>query len=356
MRISFEKIKGQDRAKNYLQSLVKILREEKVDSVFLEFLGPDGVGKLTSAVNLALAVNCLAEESVPCLRCENCLQISHYQHPDLFILLPDMTADKWDKVINSGELREYYNPLKQIKIDEIRSVEKELWRERPYNARYRFVIVANGENLNQYAQNAFLKTLEEPYVRTVLIFIVSRPERVLPTIHSRAKKVKFDPLRFEDFKGYFEGLELPFPVTLLYKISYSSIGRAKRILKTNFVEKRKLLLESFIKKDMDLLLNVFQEFLMSGGNLDDFVDSFGSLVRDTLFVRENLTDFVINFDLEAEIKRFAEVIRSDYLYEMVLVYRRLHQLARSNVDESVIPYLMISPILGRSFRDTFRSY
>lgn len=356
MRVIFERIKGQSKAKNYLQSLVKILREDRVDSVFLEFFGPDGVGKLTAAVNLALAVNCLAEETVPCLKCENCLQISHYQHPDLFILLPDMTPDKWERVRNSRELREYYNPTKQIKIDEIRSVEKELWRERPYNARYRFVIVANGENLNQYAQNAFLKTLEEPYFRTVLIFIVSRPERVLPTIHSRAKKVKFDPLKFEDFKAYFEGLELPFPLTLLYKISYSSIGRAKRIIRTNFVEKRKILLESFIKKDMDLLVNVFQEFLMDGGNVDDFVDSFGSLVRDTLFAREKLTEFIINFDLEEQIKKFAEVIRSDYLLEMVQTYRRLYQLTRSNVDESVLPYLMISPILGRSFRDTFRNY
>ncbi|MGB9824232.1 MAG: ATP-binding protein [Candidatus Hydrothermia bacterium] len=356
MKILFDKLLGQEKAKKQLGPLVKLLREEKVDSLFLEFVGPDGVGKLTAAIETALAVNCTGTDLVPCRVCDNCLQISHYQHPDLFLILPDMTQEKWERVRNTQELRGFYDPLKQIKIDEIRTVEKELWRETPYNSRYRFVIIANGENLNQYSQNAFLKTLEEPFPRTVIIFIVSRPERILSTIHSRAKKIRFETLKFGDFKLYFEGVRVPVPLTLLYKISYGSIGRAKRILKTNFIEKRKKVLEGLITKNAELLQEVFKEFLTEGGNLDDFVDFYGSLVRDASYAKNGLTEFLINFDLEEDIVKFSASLREDYLEEMAQLYRRLYQLARSNIDEEVIPYIMISPIVGRSYRDTFRNY
>jgi len=356
MRVNFDRIKGQRKAKIYLSSIASILREERVDSLFLEFIGPDGVGKLTSALELARAVNCENGDIVPCGQCNTCLQFGQFQHPDLFILLPDMDEDKWEEVRKKRDLRLFYDPLKQIKINEIRDVERELWRERPYSARYRFVIVANGENLNQYAQNAFLKTLEEPYHRTILIFITSRPERVLPTIHSRARKIKFEVLHFEEFKSYFEGINVGVPLTLLFKLSGGSIGRAKRFLSTGFLDDRISIISAFISRDLERLRQAFAEFLERGGVLDDFVNFYGLVVRDISFIKFGLREHIINWDLQELLSQLAEGIREDILKEMEDAYRRLLFFLKSNVDEELIPYAMMGPLIGRSYRDVLRDY
>lgn len=368
MKIEFKGIYGQQGVIEFLTTYVHLLREEKVDSLFLEFVGPEGVGKLTSALEFAAAVNCEGEETVPCEVCPHCVQMLHLQHPDLMILLPDMDADKWDGVLKRLEPRLFYSPIKQIKIDEIRSVEKELWRERPYSGRYRFVIVANGENLNQYAQNAFLKTLEEPYPRTVVIFIVSKPERILPTIHSRARKVRFNAVSFKDFQQYFETLDLRVSLPLLYRITFGSIGKAKRYVYSDFIRARSIFLKALREVDIQKLLELFKS--PSGGlsegqkkprvksekYIEDFIDFYGTIGRDLLYTKSYLQEFIINSDLKDEIGEFAKSISEDRIIEMLKIYRELPFWLRANVDDSVIPYALIAPIVGRTYQDVFRNY
>ena len=363
MSLNLGKIRGQHKVKQVLKPLIELLRGEKIDSIFLEFYGPEGVGKLTTALEIAKAVNCENFDEFPCERCPQCIQISHLQHPDLFLLMPDMNPDKWIEAQKRGDLRAFYSPFRQIKIEEIREVERELWRERPYSGRYRFIIVANGENLNQYAQNAFLKTLEEPYPRTVIIFVVNRPERILPTIHSRARKIKFDYLPFRDFSEYFEAIDLKFSTTLLYRITSGSIGKAKRFIKTNFVEFRFRLLKAISEFDPQIFKDVCESFLNqevesgnSEGVIEDIVEFYGSLARDLFLIKSGVPEVIINVDLKDDISELSKKIRSDQIQEMMKIYREISSWLRLNVKEEVIPYILFVPFAGRNFLDVFKSY
>jgi len=78
----------------------------------------------------------------------------------------------------------------EIKIYQIREAQNFL-RYRAYNGNYKAIIVDGAEKMNQEAQNCFLKTLEEPKGKTVIILISSKPDLILPTIYSRCQVVKF---------------------------------------------------------------------------------------------------------------------------------------------------------------------
>jgi hypothetical protein len=364
MSMNLDKIRGQNRAKEALTPIINLLRKEEVDSIFLEFYGPEGVGKLTTALEVAKAVNCESKEEYPCGRCPQCIQIGHLQHPDLFLLMPDMNPDKWAGALKYGELRLFYSPLKQIKIDEIREVEKELWRERPYSGRYRFVIVANGENLNQYSQNAFLKTLEEPYPKTVIIFVVNRPEKIRPTIHSRARKIKFDYISFRDFNEYFESVDINFSTALLYRITSGSIGIAKRYIATNFLEFRLQLLKSLSEFNLKGFKDTCEAYLNRelgeekrlSGYVGDIVEFYGSVARDLFLIKNGIHELVINADLKEDLFEFSKKIRSDQIQEMFRIYKEVSLWLKSNVREDVVPYALFAPFLGRDYLSVLRNY
>lgn len=370
--MKLDRVYGQERVKQVLEPLVRTLREEKIESLFLEFIGPEGVGKLTTAIEMAKAVNCESNQDYPCGNCSHCVQIGHFQYPDLILIIPGMSDEKdqekskWKEVYRTLEPRLFYSPIKQIKIEEVRDTIKELWRERPYSGRYRFVIVVNGENLNQYSQNAFLKTLEELYPRTVVIFIVSVPQKILPTVHSRAKKIRFNYLSLNAFMDYFGSLELEFNKTLLFQISSRSIGRAKRYIHTNFLDVRSKILKNIFESDIDGLITTYSNFIngrkgdelgiLYSGFPTDILDFYGVLAEDLLLIKNGLPELIVNTDLKPRLLEFSGKIREDIVLEMLRVYKEVSYWIRSNVDESLVPYALMAPFIGRDFKDTFRSY
>ncbi|MCB5230255.1 MAG: DNA polymerase III subunit delta' [Candidatus Cloacimonas sp.] len=202
----FDKIKGQEQAINILKRSIK---ERKIASSYL-FHGPEGVGKFTTALYFAMAVNCLAEseEERPCGQCISCYKTSQLNHPDLFYVFPAPNF----KVTSRGEiednklLAEYEkfisnkreSPWKEfffggnieIRIDSIRLLMSRI-NLSAVEGRYKVFIIENADMMNISTANAFLKTLEEPPKDTIIILTSARPESMLQTIHSRCQKVSF---------------------------------------------------------------------------------------------------------------------------------------------------------------------
>ena len=79
---------------------------------------------------------------------------------------------------------------KEIPIAKIREIQNFL-AYKSYNGGFKIVVVDNAELMNQEAQSCFLKTLEEPKGKTLLLLISSKPDMILPTIYSRCQQVKF---------------------------------------------------------------------------------------------------------------------------------------------------------------------
>lgn len=136
--------------------------------------GAPSLGKRALALAFAMALNCEVDDIAgrPCARCRACRAISRGSEPDLIVAKGEDGAP--------------------LKIDAIRNVAR-LLALKPYSARYRIAIFEDFDLVAPLAQDALLKTLEEPAAQAILIVLASAPERVLPTIRSRAQAIPLRP-------------------------------------------------------------------------------------------------------------------------------------------------------------------
>jgi DNA polymerase-3 subunit delta' len=153
----------------------------------LLFAGPAGIGKRLTALAVAQALNCThatkgsglrTEGSIDaCGVCAACSRIARGVHPDVLFVSPG----------DSGA----------IKIDQVRDIVDRA-QYRPFEGRRRVVIIDEADALVPQAQNALLKTLEEPTPSSVFILVTSRPDMLLPTVLSRCPQLRFRPLSLEE--------------------------------------------------------------------------------------------------------------------------------------------------------------
>jgi DNA polymerase-3 subunit delta' len=142
--------------------------------------GPAGVGKRQIAIAVAQALNCLQPRtsgdfaSDACGECASCRRIARGVHPDVILIEPGDTGS--------------------IKIDQVRdAIDRAGYR--PFEGRRRVVIVDEADALVDAAQNALLKTLEEPPSASVFILVSSIPDALLPTVLSRCPRLRAGALR-----------------------------------------------------------------------------------------------------------------------------------------------------------------
>lgn len=145
--------------------------------------GSPSLGKMRLALAFAQALNCEAEARAqrPCLACRSCLAIVRGNDPDLIVAAPADGAS--------------------LKIDAIRDVAR-LLALKPYSSRYRIAIFDDFHLAAPLAQDALLKTLEEPPGHAILLLLAASAERVLPTIRSRAQQLPLRPASLDLIKGH----------------------------------------------------------------------------------------------------------------------------------------------------------
>ena len=143
----------------------------------LIFAGPDGVGKRRAAVALAQVFNCAAPIETPapdaCGVCAACRRIERGVHADVMVIEPG----------ESGS----------IKVDQARdAIERSAYR--PFEGRRRVVVIDDADAMEPSAQNALLKTLEEPPNASTFVLVTCRPDMLLPTVRSRCQRLRFGRL------------------------------------------------------------------------------------------------------------------------------------------------------------------
>ncbi len=170
----FSEIVGQARAVEILQ---RERRTGRVPHAYL-FHGPESVGKKRTALALAMALQCRGAEEDACGVCADCRTIAAGHHPDVRITTPQ------EKTRGAAV---------KIYIEQIRALQQEI-ALRPMAGRMKIFVVDDADRLVEQAANAFLKTLEEPPDASLLILVTAFPDRLLATIRSRCRPVRFQPL------------------------------------------------------------------------------------------------------------------------------------------------------------------
>jgi DNA polymerase-3 subunit delta' len=202
-----------------LEPLRAALASRRLHHAYL-FVGPSGIGKRTVAMALAQAIHCAKATGDGCGRCAECTRVKAGNHPDVRVVHP-------------------LEGKKEISIQQVREVEREL-RYRSFGGQRKIAIVDAAGAMNAPAQNALLKTLEEPPENSLIILIALNAGELLPTLRSRCLRLSFAPLsraQVATFLRERRNVESG-EAELLGAMSMGSIGAALA-LDQSLVEKRR---------------------------------------------------------------------------------------------------------------------
>jgi DNA polymerase-3 subunit delta' len=158
-----------------VERLQRALAHQRVRHAYL-FLGAEALGKETLARAFAMTLNCLQADAAlrPCGTCSACQRILSGNHPDVI----DARHDEASGV---------------LKIEEIRRVMSAL-ALKPFEGRYRIALLRDFHLARPQAQDALLKTLEEPPPGALLLLLATSTENILPTILSRSQIIQLRPV------------------------------------------------------------------------------------------------------------------------------------------------------------------
>lgn len=361
----FEKVKGQD---NAIAILKKAVDDGKLSHSYL-FLGPDGVGKYTTALYFGMAVNCLEDmEKRPCGVCTSCKKISSFNHSDIIYIFPSPNYDisPTGEIKDNKHLNEYESYLENkrntpwkafffegntaIRLDCIRMVQHRINLSR-VEGRYKVIIIEKADQMNVNAANAFLKTLEEPPDDVIIILTSSKYEAMLPTIISRCQKISFHKISrkiIEDELFYYSGNESA-ENRMFSRIADGNLEKALNILDARKSETRARMNElvSIILKGDDLKFIPFSEKYKSFKTVSELSEIIRYLIiwlGDVVFCAESPEE-IVNIDMVEEMENV--VANNPYIVEQagdLIVYLE-NMLKR--IEGNVNPHLIIIDIYNR---------
>jgi DNA polymerase III subunit delta' len=306
-----------------IERLRRDIAQDRVRHAYL-FTGPAGVGKRTLAAEFARALLC-AKADPPCGQCRNCALTQKGGHPDLLTVEPAVSG----KSVRTAK----------IKIDSVRELIHSL-QLRPVEAERRVARLLRFDAANDEAQNAFLKTLEEPPGQAVLLLTAERADDLLPTIVSRCEVVALRPLpRATVQEALITRWLVPAErAALLAHLAQGRLGWAVRM------QQDEAALETRTQKldDLSALLAgsrvarfAYAERLAKEGSLEriqETLDLWLAFWRDVLLAGSGAASPLANPDREAEIRRLAQSVTPAAASQVMAGLRRTGELLEKNAN------------------------
>jgi DNA polymerase III subunit delta' len=175
--------------------LTRLLAADRLPHALL-FSGPPGIGKALLARRLAARLACTsAAEPRPCGECAACRQVAAGSHPDLLAIgAPDRSKKDTRR--------------KEIGVDQAREL-KRFAQMHAVAAPKKMAIIDDADRLSLAAQNALLKTLEEPPGQALIVLVTASPGALLPTVRSRCQRVLCRPLSDDEVCAVLTAASLP---------------------------------------------------------------------------------------------------------------------------------------------------
>ena len=277
--------------KKQLESLQRALEKDRLHHAYL-FLGPEGVGKRTVALSLAMAIQCQEKDWDFCGRCAGCVRIQGANHPDVRLVGP--LAGK-----------------KEITIEQVRELQRDL-NYRAFFGRKKIAIVDPASLMNFAGQNALLKTLEEPPKDSLLILVSTNTGGLLLTLLSRCLRLSFASLPTEIVASFLvaeKGIGQE-EAKLLAAMSMGSPGRAASPDMEGFVQRRRVWgekIDSLTKGDCREWITLAEELASVREESLKFLEWVEVWYRDILiYCVTGTSKGISNLDMEENIARQAK--------------------------------------------------
>jgi DNA polymerase III subunit delta' len=285
------------------------------------FIGPDGIGKRTLGLAMAQAIHCSELENDFCGGCGACRAIQAGNHADVRVVEP-------------------ISNKKDISIQQVRELEKAL-SLRSFSGRQKVAIIDPSTLMNWAAQNALLKTLEEPPQGCVLILIASNAGGLLPTVRSRAFALSFGPLPRQlivDFlirKGKTRE-----QAEFLAVLAMGSLGTVSKIDKEKMIEKRLEWMKTLVSLragDYRAALNAAEALAGNREETLKFLEWAGLWYRDLLSFRiAHTPNQVVNVDMLPQIEEQSAAMEEDDLFSLLSKTGEASQLIQRNLNRRMV--------------------
>lgn len=262
----FEQIIGNEHIKEFF---VHALEQQKVPHACI-LSGEDGLGKRLFAEEFSKALQCEGSGAKPCGKCRSCLQMAGHNHPDVIYVGHEKPAS--------------------IGVDDIRKGLNQDILIRPYQSAHKVYIVDEAEKMTIQAQNALLKTLEEPPGYGVILLLSENAESFLPTILSRAVVLNLKPVLDSQLRGALAGLGLQEDkLETIVRFAGGNIGKARKMAESEsfsvMMSRILQLLRNVRKMDLEQLLETIRSLEEYKLQVKDCIDFMERWYRDVLLFK-----------------------------------------------------------------------
>lgn len=295
----FEKIRGQRFAKKYLSNSIK---SNMISHAYM-FEGPSGVGKNTMARELAATL----------LEMENL-----FNSPDYIEITPDGNS---------------------IKIAQIRKLQSDIL-VKPYKS-YKIYVIDEAQKMTVEAQNALLKTLEEPPKYAIIILITNNKESLLDTIKSRCEIIKFTPIPLVEVADYLTQIGVDKNrASLLANFSRGSMQKAIELSESEdfhiMRDEVQKYVETFLTGSMLDIMDIQSSIEKYKDNITNVLDLLVNYFRDIMMVKENVdSSMIINLDRLVFIKNMSTKITYSQLSKIIDIIEETKNKLRSNCNFNI---------------------
>lgn len=321
---SFSEIVGHEQIKEHMQAAI---RDKKPFHAYL-FQGEEGVGKEALARTFAAGLQCQSESAdKPCKECVSCRQMESGNQPDVIWVTREKAS---------------------LGVDEIREQLCNTMDIKPFSSPYKIYLVPEAEKMTEAAQNALLKTIEEPPEYGIVILMTSNISALLPTIQSRCLTMEFRPLSTVVVESYVkEHCQVPdYQARASAAFAQGNLGKAMRYAKSeDFIERKDhiiSLLRHVEQMDLSEMLAVIKDLGTRKDEVRDYIDLMVLWYRDVLLFKTTKDINQLLFQDEASyISREASHRSYEKIEEILQAFEKAKVRLRANVNFDITMELML---------------
>ena len=313
-----------------IQYIKNAINQDKVSHAYI-FNGERGSGKKLLAYLFAQTLQCEKGGDDPCYECHSCRQSVSGNQPDIITV-------KHEKP-NS------------ISVDDIRTQVNEDIQVKPYSSKYKIYIIPEADLMTVQAQNALLKTIEEPPAYAVIILLTENAQKLLPTICSRCVMLKFRNIKDQLVKKYLmEELQIPdYKADVCTAFAQGNIGKAVMLANSEYFneireEAVRLLreIDTMSVSDMAAAVKRCQEFKL---DITDYLDVLTIWYRDVLIYKATKNiDRVVFADQMKYIKERAQKSSYEGIEIILDAIEKAKARLRANVNFDLVMELLLLTI------------
>lgn len=290
----------------------------KISHAYL-FTGEAGSGKKLLATLFATLLQCEKGRQNPCMKCSSCRKALNQNHPDIIMV----THEK----------------PKTISVDEIRDQVVNTVNIKPYESRYKIYIIDEAEKMTPGAQNALLKTIEEPPSYAVIMILANSPDALLTTILSRCIRLNLKAVSDRKVREYLiHEMHLPdYEAEMTAAFAHGNIGRAQEAASgdalTDLTNKAIEIVKGIHDMRIYEIVDTVKQLSQEKDRINDFLDVLLMWFRDVLLYKAaKETDSLVFRRELPEIRRQASVSSYEGLEEILDAVEKAKVRLRANVN------------------------